>query len=381
MAKLIRIKNNLDTNAPFTYLASSHATGGTALSIRNPAGFQASWAVQIGKTGEELAEIVVLGTATPSGTSLTLAGTTLYNHPTDTPVYAIKFDQIIISRNTTGTTTAATPIGTTSIQPDNIYTQYEDTSGASTYYYRAAYTNSVLGTAATTDESAWLGGGGFSFFSRAKLRERTKSKLYDAGFLKDDEVVNDWVNEWLETMNNVAVSTNEDFSVGSTNISHGTDGFATITDSDFIDVRRVWFTGDGDSYYEGTRIESNEYYPNDTFSDSEPRFYYYSDSVLAKLPTGSTGTASILYYKRPAVLDNDDDLLPLPMRSYTNSFVNYALGQAYMLDQKTELGRDFITLANNDLERFKSNITPRGKTGPKYIQFTNQVSGEDGWIY
>jgi hypothetical protein len=79
----------------------------------------------------------------------------------------------------------------------------------------------------------------------------------------------------------------------------------------------------------------------------------------------------------PPILDNDDDELPLVMKPYSNSFVNYGLGQAYMLDQKTELAVNFLTLANNDLERFKLNITPRGKTGPKFIQFTDSTSAED----
>ena len=377
MGRIIRIKNNLDINAPYTYLSSSLSAGGTTIPIRNPNAFEASWAIQIGKTNEELAEILVLGTASPSGTALNTTGTAKYNHPTDTPVYAIKYDQIKIYRNTSGTSTAATILGTVDIQPDNVYTQYDDTSGASSYYYRASYINSVLGTTSETEQSAWLGGSGFSFYSRGKLRERVKKKLYDDGYIKDDDTINDWLNEWLETMNNSAVKVNEDFSLGSTNISHGTDGFATITSDDFIDVRRVWFTTDGNSYYEGARIESNEYMPSDIFNSTMPRFYYHSDSVIAKLPNGEAGTASVLYYKRQPVMDNDDDGLPITMRSYTNSFVNYALGQAYMLDQKTDIGRDFLTLANNDLSNFQSNITPRGKTGPKFIQFTNSTSGED----
>lgn len=377
MAKLIRIKNTLDNEAPNSYLGVPHSAGGTALSIRNPAGFQSSWAVQIGKTGEELAEILILGTATPSGTVLNTLGTLKYSHPTDTPVFSIKFDKIIISRSTSGTSIGASPIGTVNIQPDNIYTQYEDTSGQTSYYYRASFTNSTVGTSSTSEESAWIGGSGFSFSSRAKLRERTKSKLYDAGYIKNDETINDWLNEWLETMNNTAVATREDFSLGSTNVSHGTDGFATINVSDFIDVRRVWFTNDNSSFYEGDRIESNEYGPSQTFSAMSPKFYYHSDNVLAKLPNGSEGTASILYYKIQPTLNNDDEELPVVMKPYTNSFVNYALGQAYMLDQKDKLGVNFLTLANNDLEKFKNNITPRGKTGPKFIQFTDSVSSED----
>jgi len=373
MARIIRIKNNLDNQAQSSYFASPVNAGGTSLYVRNINGFSENYAVQIGATGEETAEIQLIS-GTPSGTTINLAGTLKFSHSVDTPVYAIKYDTIKVYRNTSGTTTPATDLGSVSITPDSIYTQYTDATGNSDYWYRVSFYNAVLNQ--ETELSAWIQGSGFSFTSRAKLRQRVQSKLYDAGYIKDDDTINDWINEWLETMNNQAVATREDFSLGSTTVTFGDDGLGTINDADYIDVRRAWFTTDGNSYYEGSRIESNEFMPTDLFVNTDPKFYYHSDNVLAKLPVES-GTASILYYKRQPILDNDDDELPLVMRPYSNSFVNYALGQAYMLDQKTELAVNFLTLANNDLERFKLNITPRGKTGPKFIQFTDSTSAED----
>lgn len=374
MARIIRIKNNLDSQAQSSYLATSQSSGGTSLYVKNINDFTDNYAVQIGATGEETAEIQIIS-GNPSGTTVNLLGTLKFDHSVDTPVYAIKHNQIKIYRNTSGTTTPATEIDTVNITPDSEFTQYTDVNGNSDYWYRVSYYNQYLSQ--ESELSAWIQGSGFTFTSRAKLRQRIQSKLYDAGYIKDDETINDWINEWLETMNNAAVSLREDFSLGSTTISHGTDGLGTITNNDFIDVRRVWFTTDGQSYYEGNRIESNEYMPSDVFVNTDPKFYYHRDNVIAKLPTGNAGSASVLYYAMPPILDNDDDELPLVMKPYSNSFVNYGLGQAYMLDQKTELAVNFLTLANNDLERFKLNITPRGKTGPKFIQFTDSTSAED----
>lgn len=373
MARIIRIKNNLDNQAQNTYLSTSQSAGGTSLFIRNVNGFAENYAVQIGATGEETAEIHLIS-GTPSGTTINLASSLNYPHSVDTPVFAIKFPTIKVYRNTSGTSTPATELGTVNITPDSEFTQYNDLNGASDYWYRVSFYNSNLNE--ETELSAWIQGSGFSFTSRAKLRQRVQNKLYDAGFIKSDDTINDWINEWLETMNNQAVALREDFSLGSTTVSFGTDGLGTINATDYIDVRRAWFTTDGNSYYEGKRIESNEFMPTDTFNETDPRYYYHSDNVLAKLPVQSA-TASILYYKMPPILDNDDDELPLVMKPYSNSFVNYALGQAYMLDQKTDLAVNFLTLANNDLERFKLNITPRGASGPKYIQFTDSISAEE----
>jgi len=374
MARIIRIKNNLDTKTQNSYLASSINLGGTTIYVRNINDFYNNYAIQIGKSGEETAEIQTIS-GTPSGTTINLAGTLKFAHSVDTPVYAIKYPQIKVYRNISGTSTPGTEISTIDITPDNIYTQYSDSTGNQDYYYRVSYYNSTLSE--ETELSAWIQGSGFSFTSRAKIRQRIQDKLYDAGYIKDDETINDWINEWQEIMNNAAVSVREDFSLGSTLVSHGTDGFATITANDFIDVRRVWYTTDNSSFYEAMRIESNEYIPSDVFVNTNPKFYYHKDNVIAKLPTGSEGSASILYYAMQPSMNNDDDELPLVMKPYSNSFVNYGLCQAYMLDQKTDLGVNYLTLANNDLERFKLNITPRGKTGPKYIQFTDSITAQD----
>src|SRR3990167_7500714 len=108
MSQVIKVKNNLANESPYSFLSSSISVGGTALPVKNINAFQASWGVQIGKSGEETSEILVLGTATPSGTALNTTGTTRFPHSTDTPIYAVKYDQIIFERSTSGTAGTAT---------------------------------------------------------------------------------------------------------------------------------------------------------------------------------------------------------------------------------------------------------------------------------
>ena len=211
---LVRARNTLDTTALSSNLTNNTAIGASTLPVQNINSFSASWAVQLGRTKEENAEIVVLGTATPSGTALALSGTARYAHNIDTPVYATKFDKIIFKRSTAGTSGTATAMtnGTVTITPDSEYTQFDDTTALSTYAYKAAYYNSV--TVEVSSDSDWITPTGFSFYSLAKLRQRSKDAIYNAGYIKSDEVIDDWINEWQEQMGNSAIKVNESYALG-----------------------------------------------------------------------------------------------------------------------------------------------------------------------
>ena len=90
---LLSVSNNLvGPQTLNSYLLSNISSGGTALPIRNLNGFTAQYAVQVGRTGEEQSEIVIIDT--PSGTILPIysSGTVKYSHNLDTPVYQVHFD-------------------------------------------------------------------------------------------------------------------------------------------------------------------------------------------------------------------------------------------------------------------------------------------------
>lgn len=375
---LIKALNNLDKSAQYTFLSTDVTASGTSLPIKNQNGFFANWAVQLGKTGEEQSEIKI---ATAVGTSLTVAAIT-YDHPTDTPVYAVKFDKLIFKRSTAGTagTAVAMTDGTVSITPDSEVTVFDDTTGATTYAYKVSFYNSVTGE--YSSDSDWLTPAGFSFYSLQKMRERVKNKLYSAGYLKSsDTQINDWINEWLEKMNNTAIDVNQDYSLGSVNVAHGTSGIGTITSTDFKEIRRLWFTTNGSDYFVARKQKITDFKPGETYSASNPYFHMLGDNVFEKAPTGEAGTANIWYYKIQSPLTNDTDEIPTSMKSYTKSFVDYALSQAYYLDDKLQQGQVFMTNALAELEKFKQEITPRGKTGPTYITMSDAISADDSYYF
>ncbi len=119
---LIRTRNLLHENVPFTRFYSTEEAGTNVIRVENTTALTNSWAVQLGETGHEQTEVVI-GTVA-SGTEISLANTS-FPHPVDTPVYFIKYNQVVFERSTTnGTLGTASPIanGTVTYQPDSFFT-------------------------------------------------------------------------------------------------------------------------------------------------------------------------------------------------------------------------------------------------------------------
>lgn len=374
---IIKVKNTLTDTAPFTFLASSVASGVTVLPWKNASQFTANWAIQLGKTAQEKSEIKVLSSSSPAGTAGTVTANTSFDHPVDTPVYAIHYDQIVFEVSTSGTAGTASPItdGTISIAADNDYTEFDHTSGATTYAYKAYFRNSVSGD--ISSESDWLTPSGYSFYSLAKIRERIKSKLLSANYIKDDATIDDWTNEWLENMNNTAIDVNQDYSLGTVAIAYGTAGLGTITSTDYKDIRKLEVTSDGNTYTVADRISVIDFNDQQTFSGNFPSYYMYGDTVFGVKPNGAVGTARITYYKLPAVLSNETDELPTSMKGYTKSFVDYGMSQAYYLDGKESAGKTYLESALLEKDRFRTEIGARHKSGVETMKLSDPVSGED----
>jgi hypothetical protein len=374
---IIQTQNKLTANSPKSFLSFNEASGTNVLRWKNYEGFAASWAVQIGETGEEQSEVVLLGTATPAGTAGTLTANTRYEHSADTPIYAIKYDQVVFERATAGTTGTASPMtsGTKTIQSDRLVTEFDDTSGSAGYGYKTYLRNSVLNS--TTIESDWITSGGFSFYSLANIRSRTKGKLWDATYIKEDSTIDEWTNEWKDELTNGVISVNEDYALGTENVAFGTDGLGTVTTADFKQVRRVWITTDGVNSYQSTKTTINDIEPNQVFSSTHPYHAWKGDSVFQVNPSDTAGTASLIFYRLGTTLKNDTDELPLPMRGYTKSFVDYNLAQAFLKDGKLAEYQQKMAETAIAKQGFINELVPRDKTGPQMIKLVEGISGED----
>ena len=378
---IIKSRNTLDINAPITYLTNPEVGGTNVLRWRNPNGFQSSWAVQIGKTGAEMTEILLLGTATP-GTSGTFTANSLYPHSTDTPLYATKYDQLVFEVSLTGTSGVAAPLtgGTVTIQADQPYTQFEDTAGSTAYAYKTYYKNSVLN--ATSTESDWITSTGFRFASLGKLRQRVKDKLYTASFIPNDLMIDDWLNEWLGRMNNTMVDVNEDYGLGTTSVSYaGTTDLGTITNNDFKGIiSRVWYV-EGSGTFQATKMAENSFSPTKIFVNTFPYYFMEGDTIIGRRPNDTSGTFLITYPKIFPILVEDTDELPVAMHNHTSGFVNYAVSQAKGKDNKPQEMEAYMALAEKSADRFKLMIAPRLRSGPTMMEIQEWGADDfDSWM-
>lgn len=371
---LLSVDNTLDKlpQTLWSYTSSNASSGGTVIPIKNTNSFAANYAVQIGKTGEEQSEIVIIDSPTGTILPITSSGTLRFDHPLDTPVYQIHYNKIIFKRSTSGTAGTATAIATVSITPDSMYTEYNDTSGAASYAYKTQYYNSVSGD--LSSESDWFTPAGMSFYSLGKLRDRAKNTFYNAGFLPSDTVIDDWVNEWVEEMNRAAVKVNKGYAIGTANYAFGTAGYGTITEGGFRKATKIEVTFDGITYRPSSEIPMSEYSDNDFFSGMYPKHSWEGDTVFRILPFGSLGTARFSFSKLNDQLVNETDELPVPFRGYTNGCIEYCQYRGLGKDEKptdNQHYNNFLRIKND----FVSEMTPRDFTGPKYIELTDGLSG------
>ncbi len=383
---IIKSLNNLTETAPKTYLSNTEAAGTTVFRLRNSNGIGSAWAIQIGETGEETAEVLLLS-GTPSGTLGTSTAASRYEHPADTPLYGIKWNQVVFERSTAGTSGTATAItdGTVTITPDNYdpatkkgYTLFDDTTGSVSYAYRTYFRNSSIPL--TSSESDWIVVTP-NFYSLAILRDRVKNSLWNAEFVTDNTVDN-WINEWKDEMTNALVSVNEDYAIGTVGVGFGTNGLGTVTTTDFKQPRKMEITYDaGVTYTLSTKQHLNEFDPNQTYLSSHPYHNWQGDNIFKIQPADSGGTAIVYFYRLGTPMVNDTDELPFPMRGYTKSFVDYGLGKAYQKDGKPNEANTRFADAFAQKQMFVNQSTPRDKTSTEMIELVENVSSEEDLIY
>lgn len=369
---IIPARNLLHTVSPQSFLSNTEAAGTTIFRIKNTEGFGSSWGIQIGETGDTQSEVLLLN-GNPGGTIGTTTTASQYEHPADTPVYAIKYTQVVFDRSTTGTTGTATAIGTQTYQASKESTEFDDTTGATTYAYRARFRNPTLGS---TSQSDWITPAGFSFYSLAKIRQRAKDKLWDSSFIKDDQTYDDWANEWKDKMSNAVIASNESYALGTVDVAFGTAGLGTITTEDFVSPRRVEITYNGANYYLSTKQTLIEFEPNEQFLSTHPYHNFVGDNVIQVKPIESGGTARITFYRFGTTMVNDTDVLPLPMRSFTDSFVDYVKLQAQYKDGKASQ-QDIENFETQHIGKFVTHIVPRDRTGNTYVSLVSPTSADD----
>lgn len=126
-----------------TFLSADHNEGVSDLNVKNNDRFAASQRVLIGGIGTERSEIATTDGVTPEE-AVSLTGPTKFAHNADDPLYVLEYDQIEFHR-ANSENGAYVLVQTVAIDTDNFgkTTDYDDTSGTSSHWYKIRYKNSV----------------------------------------------------------------------------------------------------------------------------------------------------------------------------------------------------------------------------------------------
>jgi len=122
-----------------TNLTADKAAGVTTLTVANIGIFAIGKYALLGNFGEPTAEIVRVHASTPpSGTTITLAAATVFDHYVDTPITMIDWNQIEFSRSTTisGSKSVLTTIGIMANHKWSNYTDLTNTTGYAFYRFK-----------------------------------------------------------------------------------------------------------------------------------------------------------------------------------------------------------------------------------------------------
>lgn len=188
-------------NEERTFLTADSNSGSSTLTVENINGFGVSDYLIIGQVGNEETELVQVHAVTaPSGTTITLTGTTARAHARDTYVQRVSYNQIEFSR-ATSSGGGKSVLTTVDLQVDQEFTVYNDTTNTTGYAY-ARFKNSTSTTYSEySDEQAYEN---LAYNSVARIIDRVFSKANEVNesFITRKEVL-DYVWDGIDAIEDI----------------------------------------------------------------------------------------------------------------------------------------------------------------------------------
>lgn len=134
---IIRANNlELTNGVDHSSLSSASTSGSSSISVYSISKFAVDQILLIGDFGQEGSEIILTHAATsPTGTTITLASNLVKDHPKDTKVYIIPYNQVVFY-NATTITGVKNALDTIDIDPEKENTTYSDNTGSGYYFVR-----------------------------------------------------------------------------------------------------------------------------------------------------------------------------------------------------------------------------------------------------
>lgn len=304
-------------NAKYSYLSSNYASGVVTLSIINDNGFSDNDYILIGEFGSETSEIRQID-GSPSGNSLIISSATGFAHSESTKITILKYNQVKFWQTAASTyNSAENYLGVEDIQPDDVFTKYQDTVNSTGFGWFCFYNST---TAQTTTNSNAIPYADFNEYSVKKILDAFFSLLNNKEMkLITHEDAFRWLNEAYTISLNELNLVNQEYGVPaeySLSVTSGTAEYALP--SDFGKLISIHANADADAI-EQIKIEDiNTYgYWNSGNTNSGITRYYLRGSYIGFVPTpASSGTYDVYYQKKSATLSSYYDDVNLPNNNY-----------------------------------------------------------------
>lgn len=138
--------SDLLLNPTYQTLSIETANAGSgSINVANITGFAINQILLIGDPGNQNSEIIkTSASSAPSSGVLFFAGSLVFTHGPNTPIYVIPYDQIEFSHAAT-TGGLKSVLATSNVVADNDTTNYNDTTNTSGYYF-ARFKNTISST-------------------------------------------------------------------------------------------------------------------------------------------------------------------------------------------------------------------------------------------
>ncbi len=123
-----------------TYLSADVNSASANLTVQSIVGITTTGIILlVGEVGQEKSEILQVSNGTaPTGTTIYLQTACTFDHPQDTKVYVLDYNQVAISRST-GVSSQKATLTTTGIQVDQIESIYNDVTNSTGYGFVEFY--------------------------------------------------------------------------------------------------------------------------------------------------------------------------------------------------------------------------------------------------
>lgn len=288
--------------------------GVSSFAVSNTNDFAVNDYILIGTLGLETTELAQISSV--SGETFSIASVLVFDHPQDTQITNIGYNQIAFYRSSTVTGTLTQLGSNQAIKPDNFYNFYDDTNNSTGYgWFRFYNTTTTL----YSDLSNAVPYAGFdensvkkmldSFFTQIGNRER---KL-----ISDEDAIR-WLNEGYAIARNRLNLVNREYTVPTPmtiTIGSGTAEYALPST---FSKSRVVTKNDG-SIIPFLNYDEVPAYSNTTLPENQTLAvrYYLRAGYVGFAPTPSTSDTYFFYYQTVAPqLSTYIDYIDLPGLNY-----------------------------------------------------------------